>query len=231
MQGLRINDIAGDLVIATNGTLKNGKGGAACTLHTTVEPGTLKAVIPVDGRPCQLSSYRTELLGILGALLILHGALRNHKGPLTHDSATLWCDNEAAVNKFNQLEGERHYSIATANMVDADALQEIRYWKHRLPIPISASWVKSHQKECLTREARLNRIVDRLASMQHETTGEWASTSTSQMLPHTNAQLHLPQGWYTGRVNDNIQNELWRDEANDYVLRKLNLKVSRVSVD
>ena len=102
-----------------------------------------------------------------------------------------------------------NYSIATANMADADVLQEIRYWKHSLPIPIAANWVKSHQDECTTREARLNRIVDRLASsMQHNTTGEWASTTKSQMLPHTIAQLHLPQGRYTGCINKNIQYEL-----------------------
>ena len=231
MQGLCINDIEGDLVIATDGTLKNGKGGAACTLHTTVEPGTIKAIIPVDGRPNQLSSYRTELFGMLGALLILHEVLQNYKGPLLLATATLWCDNQSAVNKFNLLSGERHYSIATANMADADVLQEIRYWKHSLPIPIAANWVKSHQDECTTREARLNRIVDRLASMQHNTTGEWASTTKSQMLPHTIAQLHLPQGRYTGCINKNIQYELWSEEANEYILRKLNLNQRGMRID
>ena len=67
-------------------------------------------------------------------------------------------------------------------------------------------------------------MVDRLAAMQHDATGGWATNNTSDMLPQTNSQLHLPQGRYTGRVNENIQYALRQESADEYILRKLQLR-------
>ena len=67
--------------------------------------------------------------------------------------------------------------------------------------------------------------------MQHDATGAWATTVKSRMLPQTKAQLHLPQGRYTGRINEKIQHELWRDRAEQYIDRKLNLQETRGVVD
>ena len=197
-----------NVVIATNGKVKNGRGGAVYSLHTTLTPGSIRSVLPVDGRPIQISYYRAELFGILGALLLLHQLLEAQKRRWEQLTAVLWCDNEAAVNRFNVLEGHRHYSIASANHSDADIIQELRWWKAHMPIRVHARWVKSHQTNCVTREGRLNCVVDRLAAMQHEATGAWVTTANSSMLPQTNVQLHLPQGRYTGRMNERIQYEL-----------------------
>ena len=112
-----------------------------------------------------------------------------------------WCNNEAAVNRFNVLEGQRHYSIASANHSDADVLQELRWWKARMPIHVHARWVKSHQTNCVTREGRLNRVADRLASMQHDAIGAWATTVKSRMLPQTKAQLQNESFAMTGPLH------------------------------
>ena len=181
-------------------------------------------MVPVDGSAVQLSSYRAELFGLLGALILLYDLLDSQRQSWEHLSALIWCDNKAAVNRFNILEGRRHYSIAGANHTDADVLQELRWWKAQMPIQVRVAWFKSHQKNCVTRESRLNRVVDRLAAMQHDATGGWATKNTSAMLPQTNAQLHLPQGRYTGRVNENIQYALLRERADKYILRKLQLR-------
>ena len=34
-----------------------------------------------------------------------------------------------------------------------------------MPIRVHARWVKSHQTNCVTREGRLNRVMDRLVAM------------------------------------------------------------------
>ena len=74
--GLKFTDERGDVIIATDGTVKNGKGGAAYSLHTTENPGSVRAVLPVDGLSSQISSYCTELFGILGVLLLLNRILQ-----------------------------------------------------------------------------------------------------------------------------------------------------------
>lgn len=221
--GPEFADQEDNIVIATDGTVRDGNGGAAYSIHTTETPGSIRAVLPVDGKYGSLSSYRTELFGILGSLLLLSHLLKSRGGTWDRLSAVLWCDNEAAVNKFNKLEGKRHYSIASANHADADILQELRWWKNQLPINVRAAWVKSHQTTRDTREGRLNHIADRLAATQHEATGKWATGASSDMLPQTKAQLHLPQGRYTGRVNEKIQHALWGQRAENYVLAKLEL--------
>ena len=138
-------------------------------------------------------------------------------------SAVLWCDNEVEVNRFNMFEGCKHFSIDGANHCDTDVLHKLRCVKAQLPIDSQVRWVKSHQAQCLTREARLNRVVDRLAATQHDKTGKWASRTSSVMLPRTIAQLHLPKGRYTDRVNGRIEYELWKDNAEDYINGKLQL--------
>ena len=87
-------DHEGDIVIATNGTLKNGKGGAAYIINLTKNPGTLKETLPVDRDGRQLTSYRTELFRILGALLTLKEMLQIQGTGWEHLTGTMWCDNK-----------------------------------------------------------------------------------------------------------------------------------------
>ena len=90
-------DKSEDVVIVIDSTVKGGKGGAACTIHTTATPGTIRSVIPVDGSSRHLTSYRTELFAILGALLLLNKLLQAEEGFWCDLTAVLWCDNKAAV--------------------------------------------------------------------------------------------------------------------------------------
>ena len=99
-------DQAGDFIAATDGTVKNGRGGAAVLVHSNNNNGTLQAVVPVDGTNESTTSYRAELAGILTVLLITHFIL-NGQGK-TALSGDIYCDNEAAVNTYNKLSGESH---------------------------------------------------------------------------------------------------------------------------
>ena len=47
----KFTDLDGDMIIATDGTLKEGKGGAAYVINSLATPGILKAVLPVDSCP------------------------------------------------------------------------------------------------------------------------------------------------------------------------------------
>ena len=191
---LQFNDTEDDIVIAADGAVKSSKGGAAYSLHTTKTPGTLRSVLSVNGLHSQISSYQTEIFGILGAMLMLNRLLQKENRQWRWLSAVIWCNNEAAVNRFNKLEGSAHFSISGANHCNANVLRELRCVRAHLPIKSQAQWVKYHQAQCLTREARLNRVVDRLAATQHGKIGTWATRVSSNMLPHTVSQLHLRKG-------------------------------------
>ena len=94
-----------------------------------------------------------------------------------------------AVDRFNELEGCKPFLLTVTNHNDADIMQELKYWKSKLPITITARWVRSHHNKCNTREARLNRIVDHLAGTQHNKKGYWESKNATKMLLQMNAQL------------------------------------------
>ena len=127
-----------DLIAATDGTVKDGRGGAAVVIHSNETPGILHSVLPVDGHPTHTTSYRTELAGILAALIIINMILQKQRGDFSQLQGTIHCDNKAAVNQYNALEGDLPYSIKQANSTDSDILQELRYWKRKIPSGISA---------------------------------------------------------------------------------------------
>ena len=117
------------------------------------------------------TSYSTEISGILGAIVAVHHLLSVSGIMWRSLTGTLWCNNKAAVNKYNELNDDLPFSLTEANESDADVLQEIRHWKSKMLVKITAQWVKAHQHNPTTREARLNNVVDRLASTQHSKVG------------------------------------------------------------
>ena len=127
--------------------------------------------------------------GMLRALLALHRLLATQQCKRKKLSGTLWCNNKSAVTRLNNLEDSWPFSLTIANCNDTNIMQELRYWKAKLQVTITASWVKSHQEQCDTKEARLNQIVDHIAGMKHDKQGPWASSRSSKMLPRTITQL------------------------------------------
>ena len=75
---------------------------------------------------------------MLGAMLLLNRLLRKEQRQWQFLFVVVWCDNEAAVNRFNTLVGNAHFSISGANHCDADVLQELRHIKAHLPIKSQA---------------------------------------------------------------------------------------------
>ena len=59
------------LIIATDGTVKDGYGGTAVIIEDT-KGNKLRSHLPADGNPEQMDSFRAELCGILAGLIILH---------------------------------------------------------------------------------------------------------------------------------------------------------------
>ena len=136
---LEFTDQEGDIVIATDGTLKKGKGGAAYIVNSVDTPGTLKAALHVDGDGRQMRSYHTEFFGILGALLTLKELLQIQGTGWKHLTGTLWCDNKGAVQKLKEPEDGAPFSLTIANQADTDVLQELRVVKNEIPLDVQAA--------------------------------------------------------------------------------------------
>ena len=107
----------------------------------------------------------------------------------------------------------------------------MRTAKRDLPVHITALRVKAHQDKPTTREGRLNNIVDRLASIQHNQAGTWASRPTSIRLPNTNAQLVLNGEHYTGKIDRAIQSDAYRGKMEDFINSKLDIVRMRQYID
>lgn len=225
----QLQNLKEDFTAASDGTVRQGRGGAAVSIHSNHTKGTLQSVIPVDGTPASTTSYRAELAEILAVLLITHFTLKG--GSLTELSGNIYCDNEAAVKIYNSLEGTTPASIGQATTTDADMIQELWHWKGRLPAGIRATWVKSHQKECKDRPARLNRVVDLLESTQHHAAPPWETKTTHHMLPHTQSQLMLKGSCYTGKIDSRIQHICYNDDLKAYTLGRLKLETCENLVD
>eukprot|EP00957_Ditylum_brightwellii_P103890 7914359-Ditylum_brightwellii.AAC.1 len=89
-----------------------------------------------------MTSYRTELTGILSALYLLQ-ALSKFMGTTPSGVPPLFCNNISAVKRTNapKLPGVKAHVPP-----DFDLVQEIRTIKHNIPA-FTASWVKAHQDD------------------------------------------------------------------------------------
>jgi hypothetical protein len=115
---------------------------------------------PVDGHPSFMSSYQSDLSGILASLYIIHRICRYYY--LTSGSATLFCDNKGTIRKAFQ---SRPLGVTPYLTTDDDLLQLIQHLVKLIPISLIGKWVKGHYMG-QNREMQhgMNNIVDDLAS-------------------------------------------------------------------
>eukprot|EP00957_Ditylum_brightwellii_P197350 15035632-Ditylum_brightwellii.AAC.1 len=89
-----------------------------------------------------MSSYRTELTGILSALYLLH-ILPDYSGIHITTRQILYCDNAAAVSRANKTIDPGITAHMTA---DYDLVKEIEVVKSKC-LDLHMAWVKAHQDE------------------------------------------------------------------------------------
>eukprot|EP00957_Ditylum_brightwellii_P123954 9449058-Ditylum_brightwellii.AAC.1 len=95
---------------------------------------------PCNGLPVLMSSYRTELAGILAVLYFLN-TLCDYSKQQALAQLPLYCNNVAAVLTANSPT----YPGLTAHLcADYDIAAEVRNKKKSVP-NLNVSWVKDHQ--------------------------------------------------------------------------------------
>eukprot|EP00957_Ditylum_brightwellii_P035264 2674672-Ditylum_brightwellii.AAC.1 len=148
----------GLVTIATDGSVANWKGYYATVMHTDQKQLGFQG--PCYGVKSLMTSYCTELAGILTALYLLR-ALSSYFQMQINIKQTTLCNNTAAVSRTNTSfgPGNKHYTTTYYDI--AKKIDEVK----RASLDMQASWVKAHQEkktavDCLPLDAQLNICAD-----------------------------------------------------------------------
>ena len=124
-----LNQVSGShdhIVGVSDGSVKEGEGSAGYVLHTMgTDEKSLEASLPVNGSPETMSSYRTELAGILAMHLATRVIIKCSKD--TDISGEFYCDNLRAVERINEVDDSYPFLIKQATEKDHDLINEIRH--------------------------------------------------------------------------------------------------------
>ena len=118
---------------------------------------------PDFGLITSMNYHRSEIYGVLSALLFLHEYCRFFMIPLS-SHVKYFCDNLKVVNKIKNLIKDEQYYDEYIKTSDHDAVHLL---KHYIPCQFTINHVRSHQdkrknKSQLTTAERLNITVDEL---------------------------------------------------------------------
>jgi hypothetical protein len=120
----------------------------------------LQGAGPVDGHPTLMSSYRSELGGLLALLYLIHRICLSHQ--VTSGKVMIFCDNKGALaNTFRP----KTPSLTQFLTTDYDLLEEAHKLIAIIPITIVTEWVKGHYTGDKKEQKHvLNDTADRLAT-------------------------------------------------------------------
>jgi hypothetical protein len=90
---------AGTAVAVSDGSLKNRFGTAAFTVEGPTRKHQITGVNIVPGPIFDGQSYRCEISGLIGTVLVINAICRFHH--ITSGRVTIACDNDAAIHIFD----------------------------------------------------------------------------------------------------------------------------------
>jgi hypothetical protein len=132
----------GKLLVCSDGAYnpKIGSASHAWIFASEIQPNISSGSGPDDGHPAYLSSYRSELGGILAAIYIIF-RICLHYNNITSGTAKLYCDNKGAVTQSRK---PHPLGITPFLTSDYDFLGAFRDILSIMPIKFVCEWVKGH---------------------------------------------------------------------------------------
>ena len=215
-EGAAIAEIikAGNGRCMSDGSLKELFGTSAFTFLIKEDSLGYGGMNIVPGNDDDQSSYRSELCGILGNILVIN-AICKHNGVAGDYTVQVGCDSESALwNCF----GANH---VTTKMASFDLVKAIRYQIDKSPIKFKSKWVKAHQddtKGVLDTWALANIECD------NEATRMWNKSVKEYGKQRSIINGHMPgEEWiiYTedeGRISNNIDSQLYSHALKNYMI-------------
>jgi hypothetical protein len=157
-----------DLIIATDGSVLFGVGYHSWILATKMEDILLAGGGPDDGLGKNMTSYRSELGGIIAGLAVLGTLLWS--GLINARHIKFICDNSAAILASKR---ELTQSIFHRTEGDHDLIVTMKYLQHNWynSNEVTYAWVKGHTdrgKQDPNRDERLNIEADALCDLIRE---------------------------------------------------------------
>ena len=170
------------LTIAPDGSVKEGVSTHAYVFADSRNKHIIiKGAGPTDGKLPFLTSFRSELTGILATLLIVAICVKDDN--ISKGKISYFIDNRSAMEA--SFLSETTSAIFPLLQSDYDLIMTIHHIIDKLPITFTASHVKSHQKDKkkkLTFAEELNDIADHLATDFHHRPPTTLPPKTSSIL-------------------------------------------------
>ena len=134
-------------------------GTAAFTLVGPSDENAIRAVHKVPGPIKPGNSYRCELSGIFGIIILTRLIMCQHH--ITEGSVHVRCDNESCIRIFN------YWFVPDPSEDSFDLVHAVWHMIRESPLKWTAEWVEGHQDDLgleLDRFALLNCAMDKLAN-------------------------------------------------------------------
>jgi hypothetical protein len=148
------------LLCISDGSFKDASGTACFTLLGSSKQGSIICPMVVPGEKEVQDSYRSELSGIYGAVVMVHLLCNIHN--IQQGKVQVGCDGLSALRRAIDQSGD-----VSPNVQHFDIIAAIRHWKNKSPVSWNSQHVLGHQDDnpwnMLDRNAFYNCEMDQLA--------------------------------------------------------------------
>jgi hypothetical protein len=208
-------------------SLKKLFGTSAFTFITNERNNRLSEQNTVPGLNIDQSSYRSELCGVLGNLIVINAICWYHQIEGQHE-IIVGCDNESVL--WNSLSHEP----VTTKMPSFDLVAAIRHQIRTSPLTFKSKWVKGHQdsrKGVLDTWAIANIECDKQAERiwnQKEREGGERRPGVEGRMPGEKWVCYTKQGKISTKIDKQLYDNSKRAMMIDYWKKRRGWKRVRV---
>ena len=204
----------GQLYAAADGSVRQtgAHGWAVCA-------GNIERYIngmgPVDGPTTSMTSYRTELWGMLAVICAMEVFAEAYKG---EGRGILYVDNRSAVDQTKEEGG--CFSVRDATKDEVELIMEIRTRLKSGKIRWKIEWIRSHQEEQSSLGIKLNTLVDSMANIAHNLTGQWKARAMVDPLPNVGWNVQVNGSVVHGKMRDELSRFLQTSLSRQFIIAK-----------
>jgi hypothetical protein len=204
------------LLACSDGSVTNGTGSHGWVFSNDTNPN-LQGAGPDDGHPDYMTSYRSELGGLIAVLYIIHRICAAYN--IQSGKVQYYCDNKGVIqNVFHPL---CQPSITTFMETDSELVAAARALIDCIPITIIGSWVKGHQSDDKEPKYLLNNMADKLArNFTKKHPPKYRPKRLPAAPPNYKVRLLYDDSVITSKLYPILSSCLHKDSLKAYIIKK-----------
>ena len=211
------------LYLSTDGAREDTKSGGGWLITTKTGQRIVHGFNPDYGQSEDIHSYQSEVYASLASLLFIHTYAEFYNIPINNNITGL-CDNEAYVNKLNEIIAHPKYLKYLYKTTEYEAFQLI---STIIPRNYKLHHIKSHQDdECsydkLPLHAKLNVQVDKIATQN-------ARKPINTHLPTSPFAIYIQNKYIPHNIDSNIKESSHSNIAKYFLMHKYNWTAQTMS--